>query len=478
MRLDERFDPRWELYVNGETVNNEHHMVLDGHFNGWFVNLESGDEVTVAFTPNYGYFWISDGESGLSGRDDCGWLGAGAASVVAAMMGARRLPVAPLVWVVVATFSAWWRPWDLARGTVDSGQRVQGEAFEHRAACCRGGACVRPCDPEQAGPELFVGFQARPTANVAGSPPTLEVRLERDEHGAMGRPAERLTGAGMQEYVATFAVPTDGAGYRLAVRVLEAPGGGVVLRGADIGEPTAQTQLTIMGQPLRGFLALGHRMFQRVPPVRHLEAVVGAIEGWTVAVAAGVAVLGALGGAMATVLLVRVYGRLIAGVTALIGLTALAIWLFVAVVHLSVPLDAGVPIGVLRGLTPTGMAVLLAFPLLVLAGGAVLVITVPRAAVASAASVVRALWQAAVTAVRHWYLAPVPLGGAAAAAVTQDATDVATALAVLTGAWALLGTAVVPTVARLRGRRLADEVVLEGQEGEIAVEESAQRVVR
>ena len=58
VRLDERFDPRWVLHVNGEDVSAERHVVLDGHFNGWFVDLAAGDEVTVAFTPNHGYFWI------------------------------------------------------------------------------------------------------------------------------------------------------------------------------------------------------------------------------------------------------------------------------------------------------------------------------------------------------------------------------------------------------------------------------------
>lgn len=367
----------------------------------------------------------------------------------------RRRPIAPLVWAVLAVLSAVaalsWPAGPLIVGG------VQGEPFGI-GPLLPGWSLSQELRPE-AGPELFVGFEAQPTGNVVG-PALVEVRLERGEL-VLWADRLRLTGQGMREYVATFAVPTDGASYRLAVRVLEAPGGGVLLRGADIGEATARTQLTIMGEPLRGFLALGHRMFQRVPPVRHLEAVVGAIEGWTVAVAAGVAVLGALGGAMTTVLLARLYGRLVAAVTALIGLTALAIWLFVAVIHLSVPLDAGVPIGVLRGLTPTGMAALVAYPILVLVGAGVILITAPRVAVASAASVVRALWQAAVTAVRHWYLAPVPLGGAAAAAVTQDAIDVATALAVLTGAWALLAAAVVPAVSWLRGRRLADEEVLE-----------------
>ncbi|MCY3913438.1 MAG: hypothetical protein OXG43_09340 [Chloroflexi bacterium] len=382
-------------------------------------------------------------------------MGAGVAPTVAAMTMVRRRPIAPLVWAVLAVLSAVaalsWPAGPLIVGG------VQGEPFGI-GPLLPGWSLSQELRPE-AGPELFVGFEAQPTGNVVG-PALVEVRLERGEL-VLWADRLRLTGQGMREYVATFAVPTDGASYRLAVRVLEAPGGGVLLRGADIGEATARTQLTIMGEPLRGFLALGHRMFQRVPPVRHLEAVVGAIEGWTVAVAAGVAVLGALGGAMTTVLLARLYGRLVAAVTALIGLTALAIWLFVAVIHLSVPLDAGVPIGVLRGLTPTGMAALVAYPILVLVGAGVILITAPRVAVASAASVVRALWQAAVTAVRHWYLAPVPLGGAAAAAVTQDAIDVATALAVLTGAWALLAAAVVPAVSWLRGRRLADEEVLE-----------------
>ena len=58
VRLDERFDPRWELHVNDDEVSAEHHVVLDGHFNGWFVNLAPGDRVTVTFIPNYGYFWI------------------------------------------------------------------------------------------------------------------------------------------------------------------------------------------------------------------------------------------------------------------------------------------------------------------------------------------------------------------------------------------------------------------------------------
>jgi len=58
VRLDERFDPRWVLQVNDQQVSPEHHVVVDGHFNGWFVNLVPGDVVTATFTPNFGYFWI------------------------------------------------------------------------------------------------------------------------------------------------------------------------------------------------------------------------------------------------------------------------------------------------------------------------------------------------------------------------------------------------------------------------------------
>lgn len=58
VRLDERFDPRWVLHVNGHEVSTQDHVIIDGHFNAWFVNLAPGDVVTATFTPNYGYFWI------------------------------------------------------------------------------------------------------------------------------------------------------------------------------------------------------------------------------------------------------------------------------------------------------------------------------------------------------------------------------------------------------------------------------------
>ncbi len=74
VRLDERFDPRWVLQVNGEAVGAARHVVLDGHFNGWFVELAAGDEVTVTFAPNAGYFWILMANLGfLVGMLVVGW---------------------------------------------------------------------------------------------------------------------------------------------------------------------------------------------------------------------------------------------------------------------------------------------------------------------------------------------------------------------------------------------------------------------
>lgn len=58
VRLDERFDPRWVLHVNRDEVSKSRHVVVDGHFNGWFVDLTDGDQVTATFTPNVGFFWI------------------------------------------------------------------------------------------------------------------------------------------------------------------------------------------------------------------------------------------------------------------------------------------------------------------------------------------------------------------------------------------------------------------------------------
>ena len=365
--------------------------------------------------------------------------------MVAAAIVRRHRPIIPAVWLVAVALSVaaalGWPAGPLVVGG------VTGESFEI-GPLLPGWSLRQTLSPER-GPELFVGIQARPTASLE-SPATLEVRLERED-AVLWADRLSLTRQGMTEYVATFPVPTERVGYTLAVRVLEAPGGGVVLRGVDIGDPVARTQLTIMGQPLRGFLALGHRTFQRLPPALHLEAIAAAFPQWTIAVAAGVAVLAGLVAAAGAVLVARVYGRLMALVMTLAGAAALVTWLFVAAAHLSVPLDAGAHIGILHGLTPTGIAALLAFPIVVIAGCVAIVARAPRAAVDSVGSVVRGLRLAAVAAIRHWYLAPIPLGGAAAAAWMQGAEDAATALAFLTGAWALFGVAATAAISRLGG---------------------------
>lgn len=367
----------------------------------------------------------------------------------------RRWPVLPVVWIVAVALSAaaalGWPAGPLVVGG------VTGEPFPI-GPLLPGWSLRQTLSPER-GPELFVGFQASQTDSVE-SPAILEVRLERDDTLLWANRLS-LTREGMHEYVATFPVATDGGRYALAIRVLESPGGGVVLRGVDIAEPTARTQLNIMGEPLRGFLALGHRMFQRVPPVLHLEAIAATVEHWTIALAAGVAVVAGLVGAAASVFVARVYGRTVATATALAGAGALGVWLFVVAVHLTVPLVPDVHIGVLNGLTPTGIAALLALPVVAIAGLAAIVLAAPRDAAGSAASVARGTWLSIVTAVRHWYLAPIPLGGAAALAVTQEANDAATALAFLTGAWALAGAVVVMTGSRIRAHRLAAEEIVE-----------------
>lgn len=389
--------------------------------------------------------------------------------MVAAAVVKRHRAIIPGVWLVAVALSVaaalGWPAGPLVVGG------VSGEPFEI-GPLLQGWSLRQTVTPER-GPELFVGFQARPTASTE-SPPTLEARLERDDT-VLWADRLRLTRQGMTEYVATFPVATDPGSYTLAVRVLDAPEGGVVLRGVDIGDPDAKTQLSIMEQPLRGFLALGHRTFQRLPLVLHLEAVAAALEDWTIAVAAGVAVLAGLVGAAAAVLMARVYGRVMALVMALAGVAALVVWLFVAAAHLSVPLNAGAHIGILQGLTPTGIAALLAFPLVVIAGFAVIVVRAPRAAVESVGSVARGLGLATIAAIRHWYLAPIPLGGGAAAAWMQEAEDLATVLAFLTGAWALLGVAATAAVAR-RGR--PEEATPEAPGCDVSVERGARRVTR
>ena len=123
VRLDERFDPRWVLHVNDDEVSPEHHVVIDGHFNGWFVNLAPGDVVTATFTPNFGYFWILMVNLGfLVGMPVFGWAPM-PRQVVAAVTVRRPRSVIPASLDRRRGPQCGRRPW-LARGTL--GRRWRG----------------------------------------------------------------------------------------------------------------------------------------------------------------------------------------------------------------------------------------------------------------------------------------------------------------------------------------------------------------
>ncbi len=74
VRLDERFDRRWTLHVNGAEVDAQRHVVLDGHVNGWAVDLRPGDRLTASFTLQTAYVWIQAANLGLlAGMVIVGW---------------------------------------------------------------------------------------------------------------------------------------------------------------------------------------------------------------------------------------------------------------------------------------------------------------------------------------------------------------------------------------------------------------------
>ena len=75
VRLDVRFDPRWTLKINDRVVDEQRHVILDGHFNGWAVRLAPGDVLTATFTPQTAYFWIQIVNLGLlAGMVLVGWV--------------------------------------------------------------------------------------------------------------------------------------------------------------------------------------------------------------------------------------------------------------------------------------------------------------------------------------------------------------------------------------------------------------------
>ena len=58
VRLDEKFDLRWILTINGVKVDPSAHIALDGHFNGWVVDLPSGATVRASFAVQNAHFGI------------------------------------------------------------------------------------------------------------------------------------------------------------------------------------------------------------------------------------------------------------------------------------------------------------------------------------------------------------------------------------------------------------------------------------
>ena len=58
VRLDEKFDHRWSLTVDGAKVDPSAHTMLDGHFNGWVVDLSPGSTIEAEFTVQNAYFAI------------------------------------------------------------------------------------------------------------------------------------------------------------------------------------------------------------------------------------------------------------------------------------------------------------------------------------------------------------------------------------------------------------------------------------
>ena len=62
LRLDEKFDPRWRLTIDGREADETDRVVLDGHFNGWFVDLKATSEISAGFAlePFYGWLQVAN----------------------------------------------------------------------------------------------------------------------------------------------------------------------------------------------------------------------------------------------------------------------------------------------------------------------------------------------------------------------------------------------------------------------------------
>ena len=62
VRLDEKFDPRWHLTIDGLRADEADHVLLDGYFNGWFVDVKANSELRASFAlePFYGWLQVAN----------------------------------------------------------------------------------------------------------------------------------------------------------------------------------------------------------------------------------------------------------------------------------------------------------------------------------------------------------------------------------------------------------------------------------
>ena len=374
-------------------------------------------------------------------------MGAGPSPVETEAIVTHRRPVVPLAWMllvalsVAAMLGVTTAPIPVA-GTV-------GEVFGI-GPLSQGWSIRQDIRPIRA-PELFVAIRARPSRPDTQSP-ELEVRLERDDV-VLWADRLRLTSPHLAEYVAAFPVPTDGEDYTLAVRVIEAHGGAVVLQGVNIGESTASARLSIMGRPEPGFLGRAAlHVFQRAPPLPHLESIMSSLlSRGQLPAAGGVAALAVLAIITAIGPLWRAYGGRVAVAVAVVSALAWVIWTLTALPHLSPASGGGFRIGVANDLPPRAIAVLLLFPILAVVGYAAVLGRLPGK-LDGPYHLAKGTVRAAIVAGRHYRLAPILFSGAAAVAVTLDAIPVATALAVAAIGSSFLGIA----EAIVRTRRAQD----------------------
>ena len=362
-------------------------------------------------------------------------MGASPSPVETEAIVTHRRPVVPLAWMllvalsVAAMLGVTTAPIPVA-GTV-------GEVFGI-GPLSQGWSIRQDIRPIRA-PELFVAIRARPSHPDAQSP-ELEVRLERDDV-VLWADRLSLTSPHLAEYVAAFPVATNGEDYTLAVRVIEAHGGAVVVQGVNIGETTTSARLSIMGRPEPGFLAMQHFLFQRAPPLPYPESIMSSLRSrGQLPVAGGIAALAVLTLITAVGPLARAYGWRMAAAIAVVWALAWIVWILVALPHLSPTPSGGFQVGVTNGLPPRAIVVVLFFPILASVGSVAVLGRLPGK-LDGWRYLAKGIKQAAIVSGRHWRLAPIPCCGAAAVATVFDAIPLATALAIAAVGLSLLSLA-------------------------------------